>query len=63
MPLKDSEVRKLVNRKEMALAKIYYDKDANLRVLKGKTIAVIGYGAQGHAQAQNLKFISYDYMI
>ncbi len=37
------------------MAKIYYDKDANLRVLKGKTIAVIGYGAQGHAQAQNLR--------
>lgn len=37
------------------MAKIYYDKDANLKVLKGKTIAVIGYGAQGHAQAQNLK--------
>ena len=35
--------------------KIYYDKDADLGVLKNKTIAVIGYGSQGHAQAQNLK--------
>lgn len=35
--------------------KVYYDKDADLRVLKEKTIAVIGYGHQGHAQAQNLK--------
>ncbi len=36
-------------------AKIYYDSDADLSVLKGKTIAILGYGSQGHAQAQNLK--------
>lgn len=36
-------------------AKIYYDHDANLDLLKGKTVAVIGYGSQGHAQAQNLR--------
>ena len=36
-------------------AKVYYDKDANLDVLKGKKIAIIGYGSQGHAQAQNLR--------
>jgi len=36
-------------------AKIYYDKDADLSVLKGKTIAIIGYGSQGHAHAQNLR--------
>jgi len=35
--------------------KMYYDKDAKPEVLKSKTIAVIGYGSQGHAQAQNLK--------
>jgi ketol-acid reductoisomerase len=35
--------------------KLYYDKDADLSVLKGKTVAVIGYGSQGHAQAQNLR--------
>ncbi len=35
--------------------KIYYDKDADLAVLKKKKIAVIGYGSQGHAQSQNLK--------
>ncbi len=35
--------------------KMYYDKDANLALLKNKTIAVIGYGSQGHAQAQNLR--------
>ena len=33
----------------------YYDKDANLDLLKQKTIAVIGYGSQGHAHANNLK--------
>ncbi len=36
-------------------AKMYYDQDADLALLKGKTIAVIGYGSQGHAQAQNLR--------
>ena len=34
---------------------IYYDKDADLSVLKGKKVAVIGYGSQGHAHALNLK--------
>src|SRR6476620_3892246 len=36
-------------------ATIYYDSDADLSVLKGKTIAILGYGSQGHAQAQNLR--------
>src|SRR3989339_363897 len=35
--------------------KMYYDKDSKPAVLKGKTIAIIGYGSQGHAQAQNLR--------
>ena len=35
--------------------KVYYDSDANLDYLKGKTVAVIGYGSQGHAHAQNLR--------
>lgn len=35
--------------------KVYYDSDANLDSLKGKTVAVIGYGSQGHAHAQNLR--------
>ncbi|WP_055109035.1 ketol-acid reductoisomerase [Paenibacillus ihumii] len=34
---------------------LYYEKDAELSVLKGKTIAIIGYGSQGHAHAQNLR--------
>lgn len=37
------------------MANIYYDADCDLSSLKGKTIAVIGYGSQGHAQAQNMK--------
>jgi ketol-acid reductoisomerase len=37
------------------MAKMYYDKDAKLSVLKGKTVGIIGYGSQGHAQAQNLR--------
>ncbi len=36
-------------------AKIYYDKDADLALLKDKTIAILGYGSQGHAHAQNLR--------
>ncbi|MDA8161498.1 MAG: ketol-acid reductoisomerase [Desulfobacteraceae bacterium] len=34
---------------------IYYEQDAQLDILKGKTIAIIGYGSQGHAHAQNLR--------
>ena len=37
------------------MAKIYYEKDANLSLLKGKVISIIGYGSQGHAHAQNLR--------
>ena len=36
-------------------AKAYYDRDADLNFLNGKTIAVLGYGSQGHAHAQNLR--------
>jgi ketol-acid reductoisomerase len=36
-------------------AKVYTDKDANLKALKGKTVAIIGFGSQGHAHALNLK--------
>ena len=34
---------------------IYYDKDADLSIIKGKQVAIIGYGSQGHAHANNLK--------
>ena len=36
------------------MAKMYYEQDCNLGLLKGKTVAIIGYGSQGHAHAQNL---------
>src|SRR5512147_60521 len=42
-------------REEKIMAKMYYDVDANLGAISNKTIAVIGYGSQGHAQAQNLR--------
>jgi ketol-acid reductoisomerase len=34
--------------------KVYYDKDADLSLVKGKKVTIIGYGSQGHAHAQNL---------
>ena len=37
------------------MAKVYYQEDASLQALQGKTVAVVGYGSQGHAQAQNLR--------
>lgn len=37
------------------MAKMYYDQDANLNLLQGKKIAIVGYGSQGHAHAQNLR--------
>lgn len=37
------------------MARMYYDNDANLDLLNGKTVAIIGYGSQGHAHALNLK--------
>jgi ketol-acid reductoisomerase len=44
-------------------AKIYYDQDADLSLLKGKKIAVIGYGSQGHAHALNLKDSGQDVVV
>jgi len=45
------------------MVQIYYDDDADLGVLAGKTIAVIGYGSQGHAQAQNLNDSGLDVIV
>jgi len=45
----------MVTRSDIHMAKMYYDSDCDLGLLKGKTIAVIGYGSQGHAHAQNLQ--------
>lgn len=45
------------------MATIFYERDANPNALKGKTIAVFGYGSQGHAQAQNLRDSGYNVII
>jgi len=45
------------------MAKIYYEKDANLDLLKGKTIGIIGFGSQGHAHSLNLKESGCDVMV
>ena len=37
------------------MAKIYYEKDADLSALNGRTVAIVGYGSQGHAHAKNLR--------
>ncbi|MEK7770086.1 MAG: NAD(P)-binding domain-containing protein, partial [candidate division NC10 bacterium] len=44
-------------------ARIYYDQDADLGLLRGKTIAIIGYGSQGHAHALNLKDSGQDVVV
>ncbi len=45
------------------MARIFCDQDADLNVLKGRTVAVIGYGSQGHAQAQNLRDSGVDVVV
>ncbi len=45
------------------MAKIYYDSDADLGYLRGKKVAVIGYGSQGHAHAQNLRDSGIDVIV
>jgi ketol-acid reductoisomerase len=45
------------------MAKIYYENDANLDLLKGKTIGIIGFGSQGHAHALNLRDSGCDVMV
>lgn len=43
--------------------KIYYDKDADLSIIKGKKVAIVGYGSQGHAHANNLKDSGVDVIV
>ncbi|MDW7652332.1 MAG: ketol-acid reductoisomerase, partial [Bacillota bacterium] len=45
------------------MAKMYYDNDADLTLLAGRTVAVMGYGSQGHAQSQNLKESGIDVVV
>jgi ketol-acid reductoisomerase len=45
------------------MAKIYYQQDCDLNKLNGKTVAIIGYGSQGHAHALNLKDSGVDVVV
>jgi ketol-acid reductoisomerase len=45
------------------MATMYYDKDANQELLKGRQVAVVGYGSQGHAHAQNLRDSGVDVIV
>ena len=45
------------------MATVFYEQDANPNALKGKTIAILGYGSQGHAQAQNLRDSGYNVIV
>ena len=45
------------------MSKMYYDSDADLKYLEGKTVAIIGYGSQGHAHALNLKESGVDVIV
>src|SRR5690606_2001005 len=47
----------------MKMTKMYYQNEINEEVLKGKKIAIIGYGSQGHAHAQNLKESGFDVVV
>jgi ketol-acid reductoisomerase len=45
------------------MAKMFYDSDCELKLLENKTVAIIGYGSQGHAHAQNLKDSGIDVVV
>jgi ketol-acid reductoisomerase len=45
------------------MAQLYYEEDCNLALLNGKTVAVVGYGSQGHAHALNLKDSGVDVIV
>jgi len=47
--------KRKTNKEKSKLAEIFYDKDADLALIQGKKVAVIGYGSQGHAHSLNLK--------
>ena len=43
--------------------RVYYDRDADLNLIKGKKVVIVGYGSQGHAHALNLKESGYDVVV
>ena len=44
-------------------ARVFYESDCNMQLLNGKTVAIIGYGSQGHAHAKNLKDSGIDVIV
>ena len=52
---KNNQYQTKTNKKGVYMAKIYYAQDCDLNRLNGKTVAIMGYGSQGHAHALNLK--------
>ncbi|MDR0491511.1 MAG: ketol-acid reductoisomerase [Oscillospiraceae bacterium] len=52
-----------IKKGEVKMSKMYYDRDCDLGLLKGKTVAIIGYGSQGHAHAQNLRDSGVDVIV
>jgi ketol-acid reductoisomerase len=51
------------NKEKSKVAEIFYDKDADLALIQGKKVAVIGYGSQGHAHSLNLKDSGVDVVV
>lgn len=45
------------------MTKVFYDKDINKEALEGKKVAIVGYGSQGHAHAQNLRDSGYEVVV
>src|SRR5262249_7365618 len=56
-------LRRLTQEGTTMPARIYYDQDADLGLLRGKKVAIIGYGSQGHAHALNLKDSGQDVVV
>src|SRR5688572_8014509 len=47
--------RRHLRSRRIPTMRVYYDRDADLNLIKSKKVAIVGYGSQGHAHAQNLK--------
>src|SRR3979411_135072 len=54
-PLHTFRHHALISKREGRKMRVYYDRDADLNLIKGKKVAIIGYGSQGRAHALNLK--------
>ena len=55
--------KKILRKRDFKMAKVFYDQDVNWDVMKGKKVAVVGYGSQGHAHALNLKESGVDVVV